>query len=191
MIVIFAVNAYGRNGKGAEAIELFRQVSVDLIDRATCICVLNACSHSGLVHEAQDIFDNISVEFKDGLVYSTMVHNFHSFSYNHHLIQLMQVDALGRSSRFDEAQKLVQEYEQTHLPRVEMYSEFSLFDSRFSGLVFIRSSGHALGHTQCEEHDFGTRNFQSTDTHLPRCHQISRLGHRSSCQHLCIMRRLC
>ncbi|CAF4388160.1 unnamed protein product, partial [Rotaria magnacalcarata] len=50
------INAYGLNGMGIQAIEIYRQISLNLIDEITHICILNACSHSGLVQEARSIF---------------------------------------------------------------------------------------------------------------------------------------
>ena len=53
------VNAYGLNGKGAQALELFHRMPSDLFDEVTYVCVLNACSHSGLVDQAYVIFRGI------------------------------------------------------------------------------------------------------------------------------------
>ena len=43
----------------------------ELINEATYICVLNACSHSGLVNEARLIFQNI--QMKTIRIYTVMV----------------------------------------------------------------------------------------------------------------------
>lgn len=59
MICHLLVNSYGLNGMGAEAIELYRQMPQDLIREVTNVCVLNACSHAGLVDKARSIFENI------------------------------------------------------------------------------------------------------------------------------------
>ena len=56
---------------GIEAIETYRQMPVELIDEVVHICLLNACSHSGLIDDARTIFDNI--ENKTGKIYTTMV----------------------------------------------------------------------------------------------------------------------
>ena len=69
--MIFLVNAYGLNGQGIQAIELYHQMSKELINEVTYICVLNACSHSGLVNEARAIFENISN--KTERIYTTIV----------------------------------------------------------------------------------------------------------------------
>jgi pentatricopeptide repeat protein len=56
---------------GLQAIELYRKMPSELIDEVTYICVLNACSHSGLIDEARSIFRNI--ETKTDQIYGTMV----------------------------------------------------------------------------------------------------------------------
>jgi pentatricopeptide repeat protein len=56
---------------GLQAIELYRKMPSELIDEVTYICVLNACSHSGLIDEARSIFRNI--EIKTEKIYGTMV----------------------------------------------------------------------------------------------------------------------
>jgi pentatricopeptide repeat protein len=56
---------------GIQAIELYRQISEELINEITHICILNACSHSGLVHQARSIFQNIQI--KTATILTTMV----------------------------------------------------------------------------------------------------------------------
>ena len=65
------VNAYGLNGLGTQAIEPFKQTPSKLLDEVIYICVLNACSHAGLVDEARTIFHSIPV--KNEKIYVTMV----------------------------------------------------------------------------------------------------------------------
>ena len=65
------VNCYGLNGMGAQAIEVFRRMPQELTDEVTYICILNACSHSGLVDEARLIFENVPI--KTEYINSTMV----------------------------------------------------------------------------------------------------------------------
>ncbi|CAF5210132.1 unnamed protein product, partial [Rotaria magnacalcarata] len=48
------INAFGLNGMGSEAIQLYKQMPNHLRDEVSHICVLNACSHSGLLHEARN-----------------------------------------------------------------------------------------------------------------------------------------
>jgi pentatricopeptide repeat protein len=64
---------------GNQAIELFRQIPLQLIDEVTYICVLNGCSHSGLVDEARSIFKNIQTKTEN--IYVTMVSHIY-FSYS-------------------------------------------------------------------------------------------------------------
>jgi pentatricopeptide repeat protein len=59
---VFVVNSYGRNGKGLEAIELYRKMPDHLRNEVSHICVLNACSHAGLLDEARAIFNEINVK---------------------------------------------------------------------------------------------------------------------------------
>ncbi len=57
---------------GLQAIELYHQIPSELINEMTYICILNACSHSGLIDEARSIFRNIQT--KTEKIYSTMVY---------------------------------------------------------------------------------------------------------------------
>ncbi len=61
-LYFFAVNAYGINGKGLEANEFYRQMPYDLRNEVSHICLLNACSHSGLLDEARSIFNEITMK---------------------------------------------------------------------------------------------------------------------------------
>lgn len=65
------VNGYALNGMGTQAIELYRQMPRESMNEFTHVCVLNACSHSGLVEEARWIFHQI--EKKTDKIYTTMV----------------------------------------------------------------------------------------------------------------------
>jgi pentatricopeptide repeat protein len=69
--MFFSVNAYGRNGMGSDAVALYRQMPEKMRNTVSHICVLNACSHSGLVDEARAIFNEIDV--KSEKIISTMV----------------------------------------------------------------------------------------------------------------------
>jgi pentatricopeptide repeat protein len=69
--IFFSVNAYARNGMGSDAIALYRRMPEKMRDVVSHICVLNACSHSGLVDEAQAIFNEVDV--KSEKVICTMV----------------------------------------------------------------------------------------------------------------------
>ncbi|CAF3916300.1 unnamed protein product [Rotaria sp. Silwood1] len=96
------INTYGLNGMGIRAIELYYQVSSNFINEAHHTCVLNACSHSGLVDQARSIFKNIQI--KTDKIYTTMI------------------DCLSRASIFEEAQNLIDEFERDHSPVLPMYS---------------------------------------------------------------------
>ncbi|CAF3842091.1 unnamed protein product [Rotaria magnacalcarata] len=95
------INSYGLNGMGDEAVKLFHQMPKESIDHLTYICVLNACSHSGLVDVARSIFNNIQT--KTEIIYTTMI------------------DCLSRAAAFEEAQKLIGEFERDHAPAVSVY----------------------------------------------------------------------
>ena len=58
---------------GKEAIQLFRRVPLDMMDEWIYVCVLNACSHSGFIQDAREIFDKIPIQFRTEKIYTTMV----------------------------------------------------------------------------------------------------------------------
>ncbi|CAF0744675.1 unnamed protein product [Adineta steineri] len=95
------INCYGLNGQGNQAIELYRKIPKKFIDEVTHVCVLNACSHSGLVDEARTIF--LNTETKTNKIYTAMI------------------DCLSRASFFEEAQKLINEFEHEHSPIIPIY----------------------------------------------------------------------
>jgi len=88
------ISSYGQHGKGKEALSLFEQMQHEGIepDDQTVTCVLNACSHSGLVQEALDIFSKLDVDFKirPNVRHCNCV-----------------VDVLGRAGRLEEAEKFI------------------------------------------------------------------------------------
>ena len=65
------VNAYGRNGLGAEAVDLYWRMPEDMRDSISHVCVLNACSHGGLVDQARRLFEQISPKTENVVI--TMV----------------------------------------------------------------------------------------------------------------------
>ncbi len=69
---------------GIQAVELFRQVRLDMLNEWIYVCVLNACSHSGLIQEAREIFNEIPINQKTNRIYATMV-NHYRFSLSSHL----------------------------------------------------------------------------------------------------------
>lgn len=56
---------------GIEAVKLFSKIPLKMLNERTYICVLNACSHSGLVDQAKQIFENI--RNKTEFIFTTMV----------------------------------------------------------------------------------------------------------------------
>ncbi|CAF1687940.1 unnamed protein product, partial [Adineta ricciae] len=95
------IHAYGINGMGVKALQLFHQIPRSLLADYTYVCVLNACSHAGLVDQARLIFT--SIESKKEKHYAAMM------------------DCLSRRSLFDEAQQLIDQYELHHPPSPVMY----------------------------------------------------------------------
>lgn len=47
---------------GLEAIQLYRQIPRHLRNDVSHVCVLNACSHSGLLDHARSIFNDIVIK---------------------------------------------------------------------------------------------------------------------------------
>jgi pentatricopeptide repeat protein len=58
---------------GIEAVQLFNQLSNEILGDWIYVCVLNACSHSGLVHQAKEIFEKIPINERTNQIYTTMV----------------------------------------------------------------------------------------------------------------------
>ena len=56
---------------GLEAVKLYQKIPNNSRDEVSHICVLNACSHSGLLDEAQSIF--IKIPNKTEKIITTMV----------------------------------------------------------------------------------------------------------------------
>ena len=71
ILIYFSVNAYARNGMGSEAISLYQQMPDDMRNAVSDVCVLNACSHAGLIDEARAIFNGI--DNKTERIFVTMV----------------------------------------------------------------------------------------------------------------------
>jgi pentatricopeptide repeat protein len=59
------IGGYARQGKGHEALNCFNQMLSEGIwpSEITFSCILNACSHSGLLDEAQDIFGSMTRKY--------------------------------------------------------------------------------------------------------------------------------
>jgi hypothetical protein len=77
--VLVEVNALGLNGMGPEAVSLYRQIPINSRDEVSHICVLNACSHFGLLEQTRFIFDQIKI--KTGRIITTMVCLFDCISF--------------------------------------------------------------------------------------------------------------
>ena len=73
MCFLISVNAYGLNGMGFEAIELFNKIPSSMVDNIIYICVLNACSHSALLDQAWKIFENIPFNHRTEQINTIMV----------------------------------------------------------------------------------------------------------------------
>lgn len=56
------VNAYGTNGMGLEAVHLYWSMPKEMRDSISHVCVLNACSHAGLIDEATRIYGKIHLK---------------------------------------------------------------------------------------------------------------------------------
>lgn len=56
---------------GKQAVDLYQRTPQEYRDERTHVCVLNACSHSGLIDDARQIFHSISHPAQQ--IYTTMV----------------------------------------------------------------------------------------------------------------------
>ena len=63
------------NGMGIEAIQFFNQIPSNMLNDCIYVCVLNACSHSALVDQAWQIFENVPFDQRTEQIYTTMVNN--------------------------------------------------------------------------------------------------------------------
>ncbi|CAF1019737.1 unnamed protein product [Rotaria sordida] len=120
-------NAYGLNRMGLEAIDLYRKMPHHLHDEMTYVCVLNACSHSGLLNEAHSIFNEILQKNKQ--VITTMV------------------DCLSRLNIFDEAQKLIDDYEKSNPPSLVVYGNI-IWKALISGSILLGNTYSSVGDYQ-------------------------------------------
>ena len=66
------VNAFGLNGQGLDAFDLFQQIPDHLRNEISYVCVLNSCSHAGLLNQARMIFERVKI--KTNQITTTMVH---------------------------------------------------------------------------------------------------------------------
>lgn len=117
---------------GMEAVELFHRVPPSLLVDVTYVCVLNACSHAGLIDQARSIF--ASIEAKTEKHYAAMVIIKWPILLDLSkvtviLVFLLKIDCLNRGSWFDEARQLIDQYEVHHPPSPVMYSEYFVANS--------------------------------------------------------------
>lgn len=71
LLLSCVVNSYGLNGRGKQALNLYHRTPKKLVNEITHICILNACSHSGLIDDTYRISQKISQ--KTAKICSTMV----------------------------------------------------------------------------------------------------------------------
>jgi len=64
---------------GIQAVEFYHQIPKEFLHDVTYICILNACSHSGLVDQARSIFENI--QMKTDSIFTTMVYKIFLFCF--------------------------------------------------------------------------------------------------------------
>ena len=59
------ISGYAQHGQGHKALECFERMQTEGLspDEITFVCVLSACSHSGLLNEAKIVFQNMTREF--------------------------------------------------------------------------------------------------------------------------------
>ncbi|KAG9442465.1 hypothetical protein H6P81_018319 [Aristolochia fimbriata] len=90
------IAGYGLHGLGSEALSLFRDMQSNSLkpDDVTFICLLYACSHSGLVTEGKNCFSEMQKHFK---IVPRMEH------------YICMVDLLGRAGLLDEAYKFIRD----------------------------------------------------------------------------------
>jgi pentatricopeptide repeat protein len=63
-----------------EAVQLFNLLSNKILNNWIYVCVLNACSHSGLVHQAKEIFEKIPIKKRTNQISTAMVKRKTNFS---------------------------------------------------------------------------------------------------------------
>lgn len=71
------INTYGLNGDGLKALEIYNSILIP--DEQTYSIILNACSHSLLVNQAQEIFNSIPIQRRNVFIYATIEKSFFLF----------------------------------------------------------------------------------------------------------------
>lgn len=59
-----------------ECVQFFHQIPMNMLNESIYICVLNGCSHCGLINEAREIFDKIPLEKRTEKIYTARVTKF-------------------------------------------------------------------------------------------------------------------
>ncbi|CAF3263706.1 unnamed protein product [Rotaria socialis] len=113
------INSFGLNRMGSEAVDLYRKMPNNLHDEVSTICVLNTCSHSGLLNEAHSIFN--------------------------------EIDCLSRLFLFDEAQKLLEDYEKSNPPYSAMYSDHEEAENIRLNRIKEQFKAHDRSHSRSKE----------------------------------------
>jgi len=62
------------NGNGLKSLEIYNSILIP--NQQTYSIILNACSHSLLVNQAQKIFNSIPNQYRNVFIYATMVNRF-------------------------------------------------------------------------------------------------------------------
>jgi pentatricopeptide repeat protein len=91
------ISIYGEHGRGKEALFLFNRMQQEELfpNETTVTCILNACSHSGLVQEALEIFFNLKSKFN---IQADILHC------------NCIVDVLGRAGRLEDAENFITDH---------------------------------------------------------------------------------
>ena len=66
---------------GVAALQLFHEIPANMVDSWINVCLLNACSHSALINEARQIFQNIPRDKRTEKIYTAMARE--SFNASH------------------------------------------------------------------------------------------------------------
>ncbi|CAF3457939.1 unnamed protein product, partial [Rotaria sp. Silwood2] len=101
LIVFFYIHSisvycYGLIQMSIQTVELFRKIPKKFINDLAYVCVLNACSHSGLVNMARSVFNDI--QNKTEIIYTTYI------------------GCLSRATAFEESYQLILELERKNSP---------------------------------------------------------------------------
>ena len=106
MVVYNAMIAgYGVHGNGKEAMKIFEEMRRKRVkpNEITFIALLNACSHAGMVNEAEYLFDCMETEF--GII-PAIEH------------KTCMVDVYGRSGDLEKAQNFLHKISQPNISRI-------------------------------------------------------------------------